>query len=747
MTTEDLNLRIAGMHCAACVGRVERIIGKHPTVEGVTVDLLSERARVAAPADDVEAIAARLEKAGFSAALLSEHGEMDDEPQGERWGAKIAVSLSVGVIAMVLSMPLMQGHDALGAGLMAPLDALLMATIPALYTVNHQLLRWLMLVLCLPVLGWAGRHYFERAWRTLRGGGADMNVLIALGSGTAFVVSALVTIFADSLHEAGLPQHVWFEVVPWVLGLLMVGNVLEDRAKRRATSALREIASLQPRTATVIREDGEAVEVPVRGLTRIDRVQVRPGDRMPVDGVVLEGASSVDESMLTGESESVTKEVGSAVTGGTINGSGRLLIQATTLGSESVIARISELVRTAQAAKPDVQRIADRIAAVFVPVVVVIALGSAAVWLLFGPEPKSVFALHALVTVLIIACPCAMGLAVPAAITVATGQAARRGTLIRTGHVLETAPDVDTIVFDKTGTLTEGRPRVVASELVGGAESLASVRALALASEHPIAAAIAESIETGDAQVSNVRNHAGGGITATTVDGQSVVLGSEAFLVQQGVASLAGFSSENEACTVSVASVGGELVGAFALRDVAKAEAGPAVSALRSRGYRIVLLSGDRLGAVRALAVELGITEFHASSSPSDKISLIEKLRAEGANVAMVGDGVNDAPALAAADLGVAMGTGTDVAAATADVTLMSGDLRALERLFDLSVRTRRVIRQNLGWALGYNALGIPVAAGLLYPAFGVLLSPVFASAAMALSSVSVLSNSLRLGR
>ncbi len=746
MTTADLNLRIAGMHCAACVGRVERIIGKHPTVESVTVDLLSERARVSAPPADVPAIVKRLEKAGFSAALLSEFAEPGDEVEGERWGAKIALSLSAGVVAMILSMPLMHAHDPGGLNLMAPVDAVLMRIMPSLYQLNHQLLRWTLLVLCLPVLGWAGRHYFERAWRTLRGGGADMNVLIALGSGTAFVVSALITIFSGRIEDAGLPLHVWFEVVPWVLGLLMVGNVLEERAKRRATSALREIASLQPSTAAVIRKDGEAVEVPVRGLTRIDRVQVRPGDRLPVDGVVLDGTSSVDESMLTGESELVTKCAGDLVTGGTINGAGRLLIQPTTLGSESVIAQIGEMVRTAQSAKPSVQRIADRIAAVFVPIVVAIALSAAVLWLFLGPDPRMVFSLHALVTVLIIACPCAMGLAVPAAITVATGQAARNGTLIRTGQVLESAPEIDTLVFDKTGTLTIGKPRVVSQRLAGDPSAHGSVRALAQASEHPISAAIVESLESGSAVVSDIESHAGGGISGTDSSGNVLALGSQEFLESRGLEVPSDFSAGNSDCTVSFAAVGEFVVGSFALRDVAKPDAGEAMNALRARGYRIVLLSGDRDGAVSALAEELGIGEFHAGASPSDKIEVIEKLRASGAKVAMVGDGVNDAPALAAADLGIAMGSGTDVAAATADVTLMTTDLGAIERLFDLSSRTRRVIRQNLGWALGYNALGIPVAAGVLYPAFGVLLSPVFASAAMALSSVSVLSNSLRLG-
>jgi Cu+-exporting ATPase len=407
------------------------------------------------------------------------------------------------------------------------------------------------------------------------------------------------------------------------------------------------------------------------------------------------------------------------------------------------------MVQDAQAAKPEVQRLADRLAAVFVPVVVVIAVGSAAVWLAVGPSPRFVFAFHALVTVLIIACPCAMGLAVPAAITVATGAAARQGMLIRTGQVLETAPEVDTIVFDKTGTITEGSPAVVGTAEWADDDDGSIGQAIACAataSEHPIAAAILSYLGEADSVASEVANTPGGGITASTPRGQ-VRLGSRPFLVGHGIVVPEEFGRVHPNSAASYASIDGELVMAFALEDRPKAGARAALDALRANGYRVILLSGDRQGVVEKLAGEMGIEEFHAAASPEDKIRTIGHLRQSGSKVAMVGDGVNDAPALAVADLGIAMGGGTDVAAATADVTLMNNDLSALPRLFRLATRTRRVIRQNLAWALGYNVVGIPIAAGALYPAFALLLSPVFASAAMALSSVSVLANSLRLSR
>lgn len=735
------------MHCAACVTRVERLLLKHPGVERASVDLLNELAIVGADRSELPALVARLEKAGFGAASLDDVAAELSEPPAERWGARIAVSLSAGVLAMVLSMPLMHDHVSLGHAVMAPLDALTMRLLPVIYTLPHSVLRWALLVLCIPVLFWAGRHYFVRAWHTLRGGSADMNVLIALGSGTAFFVSAMVTVFAGALEARGLPTTVWFEVVPWVLGLLMVGSVLEARAKRRATEALRAIATLQPREATVVRATGEVVVVPVRALTRMDTVRVRPGERIPVDGEVIEGTSAVDESMLTGESEPATRALGDNVTGGTVNVDGQLLVRPTTLGNESAIAQILRMVRDAQGAKPAAQRVADRLAAVFVPIVVVIALVAAVIWLLVGPEPKVVYAFHALVTVLIIACPCAMGLAVPAAITVATGAAARAGTLIRTGEVLETAPEIDTIVLDKTGTITVGRPSVVHRELwEESPEVQAAIAGVAAASEHPVAGAIASSFESAPAELTDVVNTPGRGISGTAPAGR-VMLGSRAFLVESGVDVPAGFAAGHHDCAISFAAVDGTLAAGFALRDEPKPGAREALLDLRERGYRLVLLSGDRAEVVSRLAHEMGIDEHHAEATPARKIEVVESLRAAGAKVAMVGDGVNDAPALAVADLGVAMGAGTDVAAATADVTLMNDDLASLRRLFALASRTRRVVRQNLGWALGYNAVGIPIAAGVLYPTFSVLLSPVFASAAMALSSVSVLTNSLRLTR
>jgi Cu+-exporting ATPase len=744
---------------------VERVIGAAGGVEDVSVDLLSERATVkATDALDRGALLERLDAAGFPAAVLGADASLAElagasDAPAERWGARIAFSLVVGVVAMVVSMPLMHGSADPLHRLMAPLDRVIMAVWPSLHHADHDVLRWSLLVMTAPVLLWAGRHFFQRAIAAVRHGAADMNVLIALGAGTAFAVSSFVTLFADALEARGLPTGVWFEVVPWVIGLLMVGNVLEARAKRRATEALRAVAALQPSTARVRTLDGGVRDVPVSAVTRADTVVVRPGESIPVDGEVLEGTSAVDESMLTGESMPIAKDPGDSVVGGTLNADGVLAIRPTALGADSSLARLVRLVASAQSAKPEVQRMADRVAAVFVPVVVVIAVLAAIGWWVFGPTPSFAFGVHALVTVLIIACPCAMGLAVPAAITVATGAAARSGLLVRSGAVLERAHRVDTVVFDKTGTLTVGRPRVVAmvsagDEAEGDDSADAPARAvaagLARGSEHPLSHAIAEHLEgVRAARVEDARAVPGRGVVGV-VDGERVLLGSAAFAREEGFdvdALLARALAEDEGASVSVVCKGDRVLGAFLLRDAAKPEAAEAVASLVARGIRVVLLSGDRAPAVESLARELGITEVRAEVAPAGKAAEVVALRDAGATVAMVGDGINDAPALAAADVGIAMGTGADVAAAAADVTLMSGDLRALDGVFELARRTHAVIRQNLFWALGYNALGIPIAAGALYPAFGLLLSPVFASLAMAFSSVSVVTNSLRLSR
>ncbi len=766
------------MHCAACVGRAERIIKAQPGVEAATVDLLGERADVSGEALDTALILQRLDAAGFPSVVLDDADPLSAftetaDGDGEHWGARIAFSLGAGVVAMALSMPLAHSAAQSGAtadplaGLMMPIDHALMRLMPWLYTAPADVLRWALLLLCLPVLGWAGRHYFQRAWAVVRRGGADMNVLIALGSGTAFLVSAVVTVFAGTLERHGLPTGVWFEVVPWVIGLLMVGNVLEARAKRRATEALRSIAALQPRMARIIRADGQQDDIPVGTVTRADKVIVRPGEAIPVDGVVIEGRSAVDEAMLTGEAVPVRKAEGDAVTGGTVNTDGVLTLRPTSLGGDSSLARLVRMVGEAQAAKPEVQRTADRVAAVFVPIVVTIAVVSALGWWLFGPSPAFGFGVHALVTVLIIACPCAMGLAVPAAITVATGSAAKRGMLVRSGAVLEVAHHVDTVVFDKTGTLTEGKPRVTDFVAAPGlsdaqrAEALAVATAVEQRSEHPLAEAIVRWCEAqpGGAptpEVTDVEVTPGRGVQArfsravVEATDVTVLVGSAQHARDAGVEVDALLESAAEAAqgaSLSVVAIDGAAVGAFVLRDTPKAGALEAVQALRNAGTRVVLLSGDRASAAQAMGKSLGIDEVVADATPADKTAAITRLRSEGRTVAMVGDGINDAPALAAANLGIAMGTGTDVAAAAADVTLMNGDLSAVQAVFDLSKRTHRIIRQNLFWAMAYNAVGIPVAAGVLYPAFGLLLSPVFASLAMALSSVSVVTNSLRLSR
>ncbi|MCB9506442.1 MAG: cadmium-translocating P-type ATPase [Myxococcales bacterium] len=752
--TQAASLRIAGMHCAACVTRAERVICAQPGVAGASVNLLSERAELQVHPDaDLAAVAAALDRAGFpsvpidgsSAAAALVAAEPD-----ERWGARIAFSLAVAAAAMVLSMPLMH-DDPVGplAAAIAPLHRAFGALTPWASEIPHGALRWLLLALDVPVMTWAGRHFYVRAVAALRHGAADMNVLVALGTLAAFGLSTAVTVAPRWFAAHGLPTGVWFEVVPSVIGLLMFGNALEARAKVRATEALRELAGLQPATAHVVRADGELVEIPVTLVTRADRVFVRPGDAIPVDGVVESGTTVVDESLLTGESVPVSRGPGDAVVGGTTNGDGGLVVRPTALGADAALAKMLRMVEAAQAAKPRAQRIADQVAAVFVPVVVVIALAAALIWLAAGPEPRWGFAAHALVTVLVIACPCAMGLAVPTAITVATGDAARAGVLVRTGAVLERAWAIDTVVFDKTGTLTLGRPDVVGVIAAPGEDAetvLSTAAALGRTSSHPLAQAIVAraGTSTPGAVAQDVRVVPGQGVEGRL--GDSVVrMGSTPFCEVGGVAWIDEAREQDPLASLVAVSRGGVTLGIILLRDSARPGAAAAIAGLRRRGVRVILASGDRQPVVAALASELGIDDARAALTPADKAELVAAERMKGHVVAVVGDGVNDSVALAAADLGVAIGGGAAAAAAAADVTLVHADLAAVDALIELSRRTRAVIRQNLAWALGYNVLGIPIAAGALYPTYGVLLPPIFASGAMAISSVCVVVNALRL--
>jgi P-type Cu+ transporter len=607
------------------------------------------------------------------------------------------------------------------------------------------------------VMGWAGRHFYTRAWAAARHRAADMNTLIAVGTGAAYVFSLAATFFPGFFVAHGVTPDVYFEAVLFIVGLVLVGNLFEARAKRQTSSALRALVELQPRTARVAR-DGAEVEVPIEELVRGDEILVRPGERVPVDGEVLSGRSAVDESMLTGESLPVEKEEGDRVIGGTVNRTGAFRYRATLLGSDSVLAQIVRLMREAQGSRAPIQHLVDRVTGVFVPIVMVLAVVTFAVWYLLAGEGALVRALAASISVLIIACPCAMGLAVPTAVMVSTGKGAEAGILIKGGEALQRARDVSVVVLDKTGTVTEGRPAVTEVVLAtdGGVDEARLLRlaaSLEASSEHPLGEAIVRHAE--ERGIAHASSEGFASVTGSgavgRVDGAELAIGNARLMRERGVdfASLAGDDARlaGEGKTPVYVAVDGRLAGILAIADPVKESSPAAVRRLREMGLRVVMLTGDHRRTAEAVAREAGIERVVAEVLPEGKVEEIRRLQAAGEVVAMVGDGINDAPALAQADVGIAMGTGTDIAAEAGDVVLMRGDLHGVAGAIHLSRRTFGTMKQNLFWAFVYNTVGIPIAAGVLYPAFGLLLSPVLASAAMALSSVSVVSNSLRLRR
>ena len=770
----SIALCVGGMTCASCVAAIETGVGALPGVRGVTVQLLTHRAVIHYDPLrlDAASLTARVEALGYSASvepktsILQRASLASSEVKDHLGVTRIAWTLSVGVATMLLSMPLMTAHAEHGAQPLAwslpmhRVDALLSTILPAIYQVSHDTLRWTLLLLCLTVVAGSGRSFFVRAGRILRHGGADMNVLVALGTGAAFVLSAAVTLAPDAIARAGLPTEAWFDAVPWVMGLVMLGQWLEERAKGRTTDAIRQLAGLQQKQARVLRGDGEH-DVAIESVLPGDVVRVRPGETVPVDGIVIEGCSALDESMLTGESLPVPRGVGDRVLGATVNSDGVLTVRVTAVGDDAALARIIGMVEAAQAAKPDIQRLADRVAGVFVPVVVLIAVATLGAWALFGPEPGLARGVVAAVTVLVVACPCAMGLAVPTGVMVAIGRAAQAGILVRSGQVLERAGSVQVALLDKTGTLTQGRPVVKSFHFVGQDPQagddlvlLGWAAAIQRQSEHPLARAVVAYAEqsgaTDSSEASQVRAVAGQGVQGS-VAGHSIAVGKVEFVAPQDRSSpalLAALAAcEASAQTVVAVAVDSQCVAVFGLADVVRPGAAAAVARLRRMGIEVVLLSGDRRAVADAIAAEVGITHVVADALPEDKVAEIRRWQQQGRCVAMVGDGINDAPALAAADVGIAMGSGTDVAMSAADMTLLGSDLGGVADAVDLTRRAMRIIRQNLAWAFGYNIIGIPLAAGLLYPWTGTLVSPAYASAAMALSSVSVVSNALRLRR
>jgi Cu+-exporting ATPase len=617
---------------------------------------------------------------------------------------------------------------------------------------------WVQLVFATPVVLWAGWPFFERGWASLVSRHLNMFTLIALGTGTAWAYSVLATIAPSLFPEVYRMEDgsvaVYFEAATVITVLVLLGQVLELRARERTGGAIRALLDLSPRTARrIVRADLEE-QVPLDAIVAGDRLRVRPGEKVPVDGVVLEGRATVDESLITGESMPVAKASGAALIGGTLNRSGSLIMRAEKVGRDTMLARIVQMVAEAQRSRAPIQRLADRVAGWFVPLVIAVAVLAFAAWYVWGPQPSFAYALVAAVAVLIIACPCALGLATPMSIMVGVGRGAQAGVLIRNAEALERMERVDTLVVDKTGTLTEGKPRVTAILPTSGvdeSELLALAAGVERASEHPLAQAIVSAAEERKLEVPKVsgfESPAGRGALGR-VGGKITVLGSYAFLNERGIDAepLATEAEKlrHDGATVIFAAIDGKLAGAFAIADAVKATTADALQALKADGIRIVMLTGDNRVTAKAVARKLGIDALEAEVLPEHKRDVVQKLRAEGRIVAMAGDGVNDAPALAAAEIGIAMGTGTDVAIESAGMTLLGGDLAGILRARRLSRAVMANIRQNLFFAFAYNAIGVPVAAGVLYPVFGLVLSPIVAAAAMALSSVSVIGNALRL--
>jgi Cu+-exporting ATPase len=609
----------------------------------------------------------------------------------------------------------------------------------------------LFLVLTALVLAFPAREILVTGARAAARGGPDMNTHGALGTTAAFLTSAAATLFPHALHAEGEHAPVYYEAAVVVVALVLLGRFLEERAKGRAGEAIRALARLGARQARLVRDGGD-LEVPLERVRAGDLLRVLPGEKVPTDGVLVEGSTAVDEALVTGESIPVEKVPGDPLLGATVNGNGAVVMKATRVGKETALAQVVKLVRQAQATKAPVQRLVDRVAAVFVPAVVLVALLSFAGWMAWGPEPRLLRALLAATSVLLVACPCALGLATPTALVVGTGRGARMGLLLRDAGVLEKAARVTAVVFDKTGTLTAGRPAVTAVRPAGGADEAGLLRALAAlesGSEHPLARAIvaearARGLDFGRAR--DVKAVPGGGVTGT-VDGTPALAGSEAFLASRGVDVPGELLGEADGGTLVLLALDGRALGAVTLSDPLKPHAREALAALAARGLSLHLLSGDRPGAVAAAAREAGIPEANVAArlSPAEKAERVRALRASGAVVAMVGDGINDAPALAAADLGVAIGSGTDVARAASDVTLVGGSLSGIATALDLSSATLRNVRQNLFLAFAYNVVLVPLAAGAFYPFTGWTLNPMLAGFAMAASSVSVVTNALRL--
>ncbi|MCR5886960.1 heavy metal translocating P-type ATPase [Hymenobacter sp. J193] len=745
--TEITTLDIEGMTCASCASFVEKSLSRTPGVQSAIVNFATEKATIqylpdqASPATLREAVV----QAGYGVterapdtSAAERSAELDRQKAAAYQQLKRRFWVAAGLALLIMPLSMLMLWPAL------------------MHRLNMQWLNYSLLLLTLPVLAYSGREFYNSAWNGLRHRTANMDTLIAVGTGAAFLYSLAATVAPGFFMRRGLMPEVYYDTTATIIALILLGKVLELRAKTQTSAAIRTLMGLQPKTARVVRPGGQEIDVPIELVQRGDVVLVRPGEKVATDGIIEEGHSAVDEAMLTGESLPVEKNVGDLVFGATLNKTGAFRFRVTKTGTDTMLARIVQLVEDAQGSRAPIQRLADKVSAVFVPTVVGIALLTFALWFALAPaETRLPLALVNFVAVLIIACPCALGLATPTAIMVGTGKGAEYGVLVRNAEALEKAHQVNTVLLDKTGTITRGEPAVtdyVTAPDQDMGQLLALIAAVERQSEHPLAEAVvryADARQVVKLPATSFRAVEGQGASAT-VDGRDVLIGNQRLLSEAGIGLSAELSTQAEtlltqAKTVLYVAVAGQVTGLLGVADTVRPTSAAAIRRLQSMGLEVVMMTGDNPQTAGQMARQVGITRYFAEVLPQDKAGKVQELQAEGRIVAMVGDGINDAPALAQADVGLAMGSGTDVAMEAAGITLMRSDLGGVVTALELSRQTIGIIRQNLFFAFIYNALGIPVAAGLLYPMFGILLSPMLAAAAMALSSVSVLTNSLRL--
>ncbi|MBI5138906.1 MAG: copper-translocating P-type ATPase [Candidatus Vogelbacteria bacterium] len=739
MTQNKKTFSLKGMHCASCVTVIEGALNKVDGVSMATVNIATEKATVTYDPEKVtdQMLCSAVSGAGYKA-LISEELKSEDEEQKEKLKELHDLRFRV-TISLVLGLLILWGG------------------FPGLMNTAPSILQnfWVQLVLATPVQFWAGFGFYRATISALRHRTANMDTLVAIGTSVAYFYSAVVTIFPAIVESIGVEPMPYFDVSTIIIALILLGRYFEAKAKAGTSEAIKKLLGLQAKTARVIRGDKE-VDIPMNEVVIGDIIRVRPGEKIPVDGVIVQGESSIDESMITGESMPTDKAPGDTVVGATMNKTGTFTFRATKIGGETMLAQIIKMVQEAQGSKAPIQRLADLVSSYFVPVVLMLAIFTFVIWYVFGPDPSLLYALLNMVAVLIIACPCAMGLATPTAIMVGTGKGAEHGILIKDAASLETAHKINTIIFDKTGTLTKGEPEVtdvIPFGSIGENELLKLAGSIEKGSEHSLAEAIVKDTEKKKLallEVSQFKAIPGYGVEGM-IDGKRIVFGNKRLMDKEAIQidMAASKIEEMESAGKTVMMIGSEkkLIGIIAVADIIKDSAKDGLEALKKLGVEVVMITGDNKRTANAIGNRLGIARVLAEVLPDQKEAEVRKIQAEGKVVAMVGDGINDAPALAAADVGIAMGSGTDVAIEAADITLVNKDLRSVAAAVTLSKKTMRTIRLNLFWAFGYNIILIPVAMGALYPFFQILLNPIFASVAMATSSVSVVANSLLLKR